>query len=113
MTASSAKTNCAGKFGNDLGRLFEPKTLAMHQSIYKLAKIPGHVTSYIGVDDTNSEGNFVYASNGQAIPFTIPWRPNDPDGGDGQDCIGIGYMQRDGWVDLPCTYKATSICERV
>jgi hypothetical protein len=33
MAASSARINCAGKFGNDHGHLFEPKSLATYQSV--------------------------------------------------------------------------------
>ena len=113
MDPVSANTNCAGKFGNDLGRLFEPKSLAISQSVYDSAKALGYQTLYIGVDDLNSEGNYVYSSNGEAIGFTLPWRSGDPDGFDTQDCIAIGWNDQDGWVDLPCTYQAASICERV
>ena len=114
MSASSAQTNCAGKFGSDHGRLFEPKSLAMYQSVYDKSKALGHPNggSYIGVDDLSSEGNYVYSSNGVAIPFTIPWRSGDPDGSS-HDCIAIGWSNQDGWVDLPCTYQTASICERV
>ena len=115
MATSSARTNCAGKFGNDHGRLFEPKSLTTYQSVYDVVKPLEHQTNYIGVDDLNSEGNYVYSSNGGAISFTLPWRSGDPDGGSipDQDCIGIGWNNQDGWVDLPCTYQAASICERV
>ena len=112
MDASSAQSNCAGKFGSDHGRLFEPKSLAMYQSVYDKSKALGHPLggSYIGVDDLNSEGNYVYSSDGVAIPFTIPWRSGDPHG---SDCIGIGYSNLDGWFDATCSYQTASICERV
>ena len=42
MDASSAQSNCAGKFGSDYGRLFEPKSLAMYQSVYDKSKALGH-----------------------------------------------------------------------
>ena len=110
MTASSAQTNCAGKFGSDHGRLFEPKSLAMYQSVLDKSKALGLSISYIGVDDLSSEGNYVYSSNGVAIPFTIPWKSGDPHG---SDCIGIGLNNQDGWFDASCSYSTASICERV
>ena len=115
MSASSAQTNCAGKFGSDHGRLFEPKSLAMYQSVYDKSKALGHPStgSYIGVDDLSSEGNYVYSSNGVAVPFTIPWRSGDPNGSSQVDCMGIGWKNEDGWFDAPCNYQTASICERV
>ena len=112
MSASSAQTNCAGKFGSDHGRLFEPKSLDMYQSVYDKSKALGHPYggSYIGVDDHNSEGNYVYSSTGVAIPFTIPWRSGEPNG---SDCIVIGFQNHDGWSDANCLYQTASICERV
>ena len=112
MTASSAQTNCAGKFGSDHGRLFEPKSLAMYQSVLDKSKALGLSISYIGVDDLSSEGNYVYSSNGEAIPFTIPWRAGDPHGSS-SDCIVIGWSNQDGWIDAGCGYTTASICERV
>ena len=116
MAGSSAKTNCAGKFGNDLGRLFEPKSLAMHQSVYDLTQSLGLTAkgSYIGVD-FNSEGKYVYFSNGEEIPFTIPWNSNEPNGsGHGSEvCMVIGYQNAYEWNDAACSHIAGSICERV
>ena len=114
MEASSAKANCASKFGNDHGRLFEPKSLAMYQSVYDSTRALGHLGSggsYIGVDDLNSEGNYVYSSNGEALAFTIPWRSGDPHGSS-SDCIVIDYDTNYEWIDVGCNRKFTSICER-
>ena len=112
MTASSAQTNCAGKFGSDHGRLFEPRSLALYQSVYDESKALGHPSggSYIGIDDLNTEGIYAYSTNGEAIPFTIPWRSGEPNG---SDCIGIGLNNQDGWFDATCSYQTASICERV
>ena len=114
MSASSAQTNCAGKFGSDHGRLFEPRSLALYQSVYDKSKALGHPSggSYIGIDDLNTEGIYAYSTNGEAIPFTIPWRAGHVQGWS-SDCIVIGWNSQDGWIDAACGYSTASICERV
>ena len=131
MSVAETKTNCARKFGNDHGRLFEPKSLAMYQSVFDAVHTFGNELSnelFIGVDDLNFEGNYVYSSNGEAIPFTIPWCTSSdyPRGWlePWKDCIAIcraGRIGSIGWIDISCSHPnpistrggIDSICERV
>ena len=114
-----AKQNCETKFGGH-GKLFEPKTWSENQMAYKIAKSTDSIW-WIGVNDKQTEGSYVYESNGSPISFTPKFnrgwgsrgtyynciRYNTPSSGHESDIVH--------WADLPCSSfaisKYYSICE--
>merc|ERR1711935_366815 len=64
-----AKHNCETKFGGH-GKLFEPKTWSENEMAYNIAKAAGYSYCWIGVNDKQTEGSYVYESNGSPISFT-------------------------------------------
>ena len=121
-TYVDANQNCKSQF-NGNGKLFEPNTWIENENVYKVVK---SIYSYwwIGVNDVQSEGNYVYESSGQPITFTPKWRPGYGVRNTGQNCIFYhtpisGSSEVLEWVDFPCTsnskipVKYYSICERI
>jgi len=106
-----AKQNCESKFAGR-GKLFEPKTWSENQMAYKIAKSI-QTNWWIGVIDKETDGSFVYESNGSPISFEpkfyMGWGNftcilyNPPSRGHGSDIVH--------WFDYPCTRSWSSICE--
>ena len=109
-----AKQNCETKFGG-YGKLFEPNTWSENQMAYKIEK-----TNYwIGVNDKQTEGSFVYESNGSPLSFRPKFHTccgygargtsdncilySPPSSGDESDIVH--------WLDISCTSAFYSICE--
>ena len=117
-TYEGAKQNCETKFGGH-GKLFEPKTWSENQMAYKIGLQSFGVNWWIGVSDRQTEGSFVYESNGSPISFTPKFHTccgwgsrgtshncilyNRPSSGHESDIVH--------WLDYECTKRAYSICE--
>ena len=70
--------------------------------------------AWIGINDIDTEGTFVFASSNQGLPYTY-WNPTEPSNGNGngEDCVHLYYEKENGeWNDIPCNYQALSICEK-
>ncbi len=95
-------------------RLFEPTDLNGNSLVASKAKELGlfhdqHV--YIGINDLQEEGRFVYASSGVDISFSN-WELHNPDDQAGtQDCAAFWY--NDKWDDFDCHYPRPFICEQI
>jgi len=114
-TYEDAKQNCETKFGVH-GKLFEPKTWSENQMAYKIAKAI-HPNWWIGVNDKQTEGSYVYESNGLPISYTPKFRYGFGSRGTFANCI-LYRSASSGhesdivhWVDYPCSYIHYSICE--
>jgi len=114
-TYEDAKQNCETKFAGH-GKLFEPKTWSENQMAYKIAKATYRYL-WIGVNDKQTEGSYVYESNGSPISFTPKFRPGYGSRGTSYNCI-LYTSPSSGhesdivhWVDYGCTYTYYSICE--
>lgn len=101
------------------GFLFEPKTLAINNAVYdKAVEFMGTIKwAWIGINDINTEGLWVYSSDSSSIPSNInQWYPGQPDNyGGNQDC---GYLKASPdsnlhgkWLDFDCNSKFNFICE--
>ena len=64
------------------------------------------VTSWIGLRDTLSEGNWVWA-DGISATYTH-WKTDEPNGGRRENCVGVA---QEGWVDDNCGDKKPFICK--
>jgi versican core protein len=116
-TYEDAKQNCESKFSGH-GKLFEPKTWSENQMAYKIAKASGSLW-WIGVNDKQTEGSFVYESNGSSISFTPKFYTLHGYGSQGTSNNCIVYSPPSSghksdivhWLDYPCTRSYHSICE--
>ena len=67
----------------------------------------------MGVNDMNTEGVYVYSSNGETMTFEFDWDSNNVVK-DSEDCMAFGDDDcKDGWCDRPCTEEYRFICEFV
>ena len=114
----TAKENCKTKFNgmNGTGKLFEPKTLDVNEKVHKIAVSDFAENWYwVGVNDIQSDGTWVYTSNGSPIPFNLPWLSSLFFGsrGTSKNCILFNEPSSIGkWGDYSCTTEYYSICEQ-
>ena len=113
MNFEDARENCK-KYG---GKLYEPKTVVEFRDAPNM-KFPGFNNNYmwIGITDTESEGSYVYDSNGKSITFNPPWYVDLSRGhkfphGTGSNCIAINNAGNAYTFDLPCLDTYASLCE--
>ena len=117
MNYSDAQLNCQDKFGNDSGRLFEPRLYSTNQLVYAEAANFKSVTSddfWLGINDLAIQGQYVYASDGQEVVDGM-WSSNQPNNA-AERCAGYfnlatQYDSNAGWWDRPCDYLTFSICQ--
>jgi len=101
--------------------LFEPKDNQTNNMVFNNGKIiiesekwktENHtqVFFWVGIHDSDKEGNFTYLSNEQPMQF-FNWSTGEPnDFGNGEDCV---YVYENGsWNDANCTHEYESICEK-
>ena len=73
------------------------------------------IYAWIGINDIDTESTYVFASNGQPVPYQY-WKANQPDNHNGhEDCINICYNLDNGKMnDLKCSgeWWIWSICEK-
>ena len=67
-----AKQKCNERFNNS-GRLFEPKSWNENEVAYKIGKSFGNYNWRIGINDKQSEGHFVFESDGTPISYSPKW----------------------------------------
>ena len=71
---------------------------------------------YLGADDIQEEGTFVWVATGQPVSYTN-WKPFEPSGqgqwGDEEeDCLSLDSFGRWDWNDLCCTCTVRPVvCE--
>jgi hypothetical protein len=87
---------------------------------YKIARATddtGNLPYWIGVNDKQTEGSFVYESNGSPISFRPKFRSGYGSAGTSSNCIlyatPSSWHESDNvyWLDMSCTGSAYSICE--
>merc|ERR1712079_81939 len=104
---NDAKSSCQ----SNGGQLFEPKTLAGNNQVYDKAReiIGDGNWVWIGVNDLQKEGTWVYASNSAAIEFEQPWLSSQgqPNGGNSANCgvflTSSNSAEHGKWFDGPCS----------
>ncbi|XP_070539238.1 alpha-N-acetylgalactosamine-specific lectin-like [Ptychodera flava] len=66
---------------------------------------------WIGLDDIDSEGNYVWA-DGSSLTYSN-WNSAQPDNyGNNEDCVHLISNADGKWNDLPCSNRISFICER-
>ena len=118
-TYEGAKQNCKIKFGGH-GKLYEPLTWSENQMAYKIAKATDGLANapyWIGVNYKQTEGSFVYESNGKPIPYTPQFHAgSDPHKRPSNKCVIIHWLTESNknivsWLNYKCANPCKSICE--
>ena len=118
-TYENSKQNCKTKFGGN-GKLFEPMTWSENIEAYKIAKDTVTSSKYfwIGVNDKETEGSYVYETTGKPILFTPKFYSSSYGSrGTSYNCIlynpPSSWYDSDvvHWQDYSCTSSYYSICE--
>ncbi|GFR90065.1 CD209 antigen [Elysia marginata] len=103
-----AKTNC-----NQMGsRLFIANTIARLSVFEAVAMDYAKPYTWVGLTDIDDEGKFVW-DNGEPLSdeqAQYTWVPEQPNGGDGQDCVRLKYNEG-GLNDRYCNSIYDYICE--
>ncbi|XP_065089681.1 perlucin-like [Ochlerotatus camptorhynchus] len=76
----------------------------------------GKVELWIGANDLNKEGHFVWNGNGKPVAYS-KWLPGKPDNKNGKEhCVHLWYEKAKnlnwGWNDVVCSSKRRFVCER-
>ena len=114
MNYATAQLNCENKFGNLVGKLFEPRLESINQLVSAAAAnfVSGASDDFwLGINDLATQGQYVYASDGQEIVDGY-WRSGQPNS-DTERCVSYYSMPSYGgeWFDRPCNDLSFSICE--
>ena len=114
MNYATAQLNCENKFGNLVGKLFEPRLESINQLVSAAAAnfVSGASDDFwLGINDLATQGQYVYASDGQEI-VDGNWGPGQPNS-DTERCVSYYNMPSYGgeWFDRPCNDLSFSICE--
>ena len=114
----SAKHHCQS-LGAKLAEPQSPCESDLLQYFLQIAR-PKDATetfAWIGINDIVTENTFVFASNGQPVPYKY-WREGQPDNHNhnGENCVNICSNAKNGRMnDLACSgtiWSIWSICEK-
>ena len=104
-----AKQKCEKRFNNN-GRLFEPKSWYENELAYKSFSKNNY---WIGINDKQNEGHFVFEGDGTNISYSPIWYSNYGTKGKTNNCIeyasGVTTAK---WLDYTCSASRSSICEQ-
>ena len=108
-----ARQKCEERFNNN-GRLFEPKTGNENEVAFKVGKSFGTKNWWIGINDKQNEGRFVFESDGTPISYRPKWYSNFGSKGTSQNYITLASGTTTAeWLDLDgSSYDYYSICEQ-
>ena len=114
--AEPKKYNDANQFCKNKGaRLFEPRSKTMNKLIYdkSVEVFGGRYRTWLGINNFNTQGVYVFASNGEKISTRI-WASGQPNTRN-KRCVDFSYNQADQekWYDRNCLYENYFICEFV
>lgn len=116
MNYTAAQLNCQNKFGNLVGKLFEPRLANTNQLVSAAAANFASGTSsdfWLGINDLANLGQYVYSSDGQTVGSGM-WYPNQPSSSS-ERCVAYYSMPSYGgeWFDRPCSSLSFSICQPI
>ena len=97
---------------NQGGRLFEPRSELTNKAVYdKSVEVFGSTRkTWIGINDIDTEGEFVFQSSGEQIIFTFFSTGNANT--NSENCVQLGFSSPyEYWFDRPCDESQYSICE--
>ena len=65
---------------------------------------------FIGLNDRQTEGKYVWEHNGQLVGNYMPWGDPQPNRGH-EDCVVVNRKPPGIWHDVPCTSPFPFMCE--
>ena len=83
------------------------------QRIFDEVKWPKAEGIWLALDDTGSENSWVDFYDQSEVNFTLPWAPEEPNGGRGENCAAL--RPTTAMVDFPCknpNWSNACMCER-
>jgi len=97
-------------------KVVEPTNMASHKLVHDwvYGSFRDDVTYWIGIT-RNADGNFGYATSGDALAFTL-WNDSEPNNsGNDENCVNVNqdsdsYVQGK-WNDWSCDNQARFVCE--
>ena len=94
------------------GKLYEPRDASVMQDVTNQAKTAGINEFWIGINDKDQEGTFVYSSNNAPLLFTN-WASGEPNNHDQVEDCAIIKSSNGKWNDLHCTdNERSTVCMR-
>ena len=109
----SASYDDANQFCKNQGaRLFEPKSEATNRLVFdkSVEVFKGEHQSWIGINDMDDEGEYVFTSSGEKVSSFF-WSAYNTFK-DTEDCVIMGWPSVQWkWYDRPCSENLYSICE--
>ena len=129
LNYADAQLNCQNKFGNLVGKLFEPRLANTNQLVSAAAANFESGTMddfWLGINDLAIQGQYVYASDGQDVVGGM-WNSGQPDFAS-ERCVALQYITvyggyysmpgtqpayRGEWFDRPCSSLCFSICQPI
>ena len=89
------------------GKLAEPKSEAEDEIVSDLSP----EVIWLGINDKNEEGTWVYQSDGSRIQYSNFSDPQPDNAGNNEHCV-LTNWQNQGWNDDKCEqYVALYVCE--
>ena len=103
-TYDDAKSYCESKVSNFVsGKLFEPMTTTDSELVNDEARtVFGGGFYYIGINDRDNTGQWVYSSSGQTVSNTM-WASSQPGSVGSQHCA-FAYVSGPLWYDHVCSH---------
>ena len=103
------------------GKLAEPQNRSENELLYDYLQSesgsyppPQGPPAWIGINDINSEGKFVFDSNNNEVPYEY-WQSGEPNNKGGKEnCVFIDDTNTEklgAWNDNECNLRIQSICE--
>lgn len=116
LNYADAQLNCQNKFGNLVGKLFEPRLANTNQLVSAAAANFESGTMddfWLGINDLAIQGQYVYASDGQDVVGGM-WKSGQPNTAS-ERCVAYYSMPAYGgeWFDRPCSSLCFSICQPI
>ena len=112
MNYEDAQLYCQNKFGSLVGGLFEPRLYSINQLVYAEAvnfKSANEDDFWLGINDLANQGQYVYASDGQAVVDL--WESGQPNEVNGRCVDFLDVPSTSGWWDRVCSTLNFSICQ--
>ena len=93
-------------------RLFEPRNLWLNNLVFQLRADLSKTSEkfWIGINDSDQEGRYVFNSSGEEISFTN-WYRTEPNGRTSENYVAFYYNSPAQWIDLGPHWTISFICE--
>jgi len=75
---------------------------------------PGHDPAYIGINDIDNEGTFIWIDGVLATEENANWGHDQPDNQGSEDCVEFNpyFDLSETLNDVPCSSRLGALCEK-